>query len=66
MPNVTMIRKYDYRCRTKTCNRLLFRAYLPADSMLDIRCPACGAMHKFSGNEREVAMAVVEEAAGIA
>lgn len=39
---------YDYRCRS--CGRLLFRAILPDNAYLEIRCPKCGRISVFDND----------------
>lgn len=35
----------EYRHRAGACGRLLFVAYLPPGTHIEMRCPACGRMH---------------------
>jgi len=35
----------QYRHRSETCSRLLFKGYLPPGTHIRVQCPACGKMH---------------------
>ena len=51
--------RHDYRCRSETCSRLLFRAYLAPDTKVEIRCPKCGAVHVFDAVDSSVEHGII-------